>query len=214
MIKVLIVDDHALFRKGIKGSLEGHEEFRIIGEARDGLESLQKARQLNPDIILMDLNMPRLGGLAAIRELQKELPSIKILVLTVSEKEADLFAAVKAGASGYMLKDVEPRKLIEAIELVSQGEAAFSPSLAHKILDEFSGGTAVAREAPEETSLTAREKEIIDLVAAGKSNREIAESLFISENTVKTHLKNTLEKLHMHNRAQAAAYVSRLGLNE
>ncbi len=213
MIKVLIVDDHALFRKGTRGALQGMEQFSIVGEASDGIQALEAAMRLSPDVVLMDLHMPRQGGLDTIKALQKQVPGARVLVLTMSEKEADLFAAVKAGAAGYLLKDVESHKLAEAVEAVARGEAAFSPGLAHRILDEFSGKTEAAPDQPSKLALSPREQEIMKLVAQGQSNRQIGESLFISENTVKTHLKNTLEKLHMHSRAQAAAYIAGLGLD-
>lgn len=214
-VKVLVVDDHALFRRGIAAVLANQEGLEVVGEAADGLESIEKARAIAPDVILMDLNMPRCSGLEAIQALQAEMPQINILVLTVSEMETDLFAAVKFGATGYLLKKAEPEELISAILHIARGEVIVSPLMATKLLTEFKDLTAgTAREAvePAEADLSPREGEVLQLVAQGATNKEIADSLFISENTVKTHLKNIMEKLHLANRSQAAAYAIKRGL--
>ena len=214
-IKVLIVDDHTLFRRGIAAVLANQEGLEVVGEASDGLEAIQKAKEIVPDVILMDLNMPRCSGLEAIQALQTEMPQINVLVLTVSEMEADLFASVKFGARGYLLKKAEPEELVQAIGHVAQGGAMVSPLMATKLLAEFQDlTTGVDREPVEETNadLSPREGEVLQLVATGATNKEIAESLFISENTVKTHLQNIMEKLHLANRSQAAAYAVEKGL--
>ncbi|MFC1978098.1 response regulator [Chloroflexota bacterium] len=214
-IKVLVVDDHTLFRRGIAAVLAHQEGLEVVGEAADGLEAIEKAREIAPDVILMDLNMPRCSGLDAIQALQAEMPQINILVLTVSEMETDLFAAVKFGATGYLLKKAEPEELISAILHIAQGEVIVSPLMATKLLTEFKDLTAGAeRESVEkaDADLSPREGEVLQLVAQGATNKEIADSLFISENTVKTHLKNIMEKLHLANRSQAAAYAIKRGL--
>ncbi len=214
-IKVLVVDDHTLFRRGITAVLARQEGLVVVGEAADGLESIEKAREIAPDVILMDLNMPRCSGLEAIQALQAEMPQINILVLTVSEMETDLFAAVKFGATGYLLKKAEPEELISAILHISQGEVIVSPLMAAKLLTEFKDLTAGAeRESAEkaDADLSPREGEVLQLVAQGATNKEIADSLFISENTVKTHLKSIMDKLHLANRSQAAAYAIKRGL--
>jgi len=214
-IKVLVVDDHALFRRGIAAVLADQESLEVVGEASDGLEAIEKAKEIAPDVILMDLMMPRCSGLEATQALQAEMPEVNVLVLTISEMEADLFAAVKFGAKGYLLKNTEPDELIRAIFHIAQGGVIVSPLMARKLLDEFKDLTAgVERQHIEEadTNLSPREGEVLQLVAQGATNKEIADSLFISENTVKTHLRNIMEKLHLANRSQAAAYAVKRGL--
>ena len=214
-IKVLVVDDHTLFRRGIAAVLASEESLEVVGEATDGLEAIEKAREIAPDVILMDLNMPHCSGLEAIQALQTEMPQVNVLVLTVSEEETDLFAAVKFGATGYILKDTEPEELIHAILHIAQGGVIISPLMATKLLTEFKDLTAgVERDPIEEANadLSPREGEVLQLVAQGATNKEIADSLFIAENTVKTHLKSIMEKLHLANRSQAAAYAVKKGL--
>ncbi|MFC1916199.1 response regulator [Chloroflexota bacterium] len=214
-IKVLVVDDHTLFRRGITTVLANQENLEVAGEATDGLEAIEKAEAIVPDIILMDLNMPRCSGLEATQALQAKMPQVNILVLTVSDKEADLLAAMKFGAKGYILKNTEPDALIQAIFNIAQGGAIISPLMATKLLTEFKdlekrAETKSTREA--ESNLSPREDEVLQLVAQGATNKEIADSLFISENTVKTHLRNIMDKLHLANRSQAAAYAVKKGL--
>ncbi len=214
-IKVLIVDDHTLFRRGIAAVMANQNGLEVVGEAADGLEAIQKAKEIVPDVILMDLNMPRCSGLEAIQALQTEMPQVNVLVLTVSEMEADLFASVKFGARGYLLKKAEPEELVQAIRHIAQGGAMVSPLMATKLLAEFQDlSTGVDRKPVEEVNadLSPREGEVLQLVAKGATNREIADALFISENTVKTHLQNIMEKLHLANRSQAAAYAVEKGL--
>ena len=214
-IKILVVDDHTLFRRGINTVLANKEGIEVVGEAADGLEAIEKAREISPDVVLMDLNMPRCSGLEAIQALQAEMPQINVLVLTISETEADLFAAMKFGARGYLLKKTEPEELIHAIQHIAQGGVIVSPMMATKLLDEFKDLTAgVKRETPEkvDANLSPREGEVLQLVAQGATNKEIAEALFISENTVKTHLRSIMETLHLANRSQAAAYAVKRGL--
>ena len=214
-IKVLVVDDHTLFRRGIAAVLANQENLEVVGEASGGLEAIEKAKQIVPDVILMDLNMPRCSGLEATQALQIEMPEVNILVLTVSDKEADLFAAVKFGARGYILKNTEPEELIHAILHIAQGGVIVSPLMATKLLTEFkdlSGGAEKESIQGTDADLSPREGEVLQLVAQGASNKKIADSLFISENTVKTHLRNIMEKLHLANRSQAAAYAINRGL--
>jgi DNA-binding NarL/FixJ family response regulator len=196
-IRVLIVDDHSLFRRGIASVLDMDENLEVVGEAADGLEAIEKARQLSPEVILMDLNMPNCSGLEAIQALQAEKPNIKVLVLTVSEMEEDLFASVKYGARGYLLKKAEPEELISAIIGIAQGGVIISPLMATKLLTEFKDLSSGVEKKPaeeEESELTPREGEVLQHVAQGATNREIADAMFISENTVKTHLQNIMEK--------------------
>ena len=214
-IKVLVVDDHALFRRGIAAVLANQESLEIVGEATDGLEAIAKAEKIAPDVILMDLNMPHCSGLEATQALQTKMPQVNILVLTVSESESDLFAAMKFGAKGYILKNTEPEELIHAIFHIAQGGVIVSPIMATKLLTEFKDqGARAERAATQEAepTLSPREGEVLQLVAQGATNKEIADSLFISENTVKTHLRNIMEKLHLANRSQAAAYAVNRGL--
>jgi DNA-binding NarL/FixJ family response regulator len=213
VLKVLLVDDHALFRSGVAGLLQRRDDFEVVGEARDGEEALAKAEELMPDVILMDIYMPRCDGLQATRRIKEILPSTKIVILTVSEEDHTLFEAIKSGAHGYLLKNIEPQDLFDMLRGVSQGEAPISRATAAKILDEL------AKRAHEEPAssqlkdrLTQREREVLMLLTRGATNKEIAASLCISENTVKNHLRNILEKLHLENRVQAAAFALREGL--
>ncbi len=214
-IKVLVVDDHTLFRRGIITVLANQENLEIVGEAADGLKAIEKAEEVVPDVILMDLNMPHCSGLEATQALQTKMPQVNILILTVSDNEADLFAAMKFGATGYLLKNTEPEELIQAIFYISQGGAIISPLMATKLITEFKNleTGAERKPAPEaEANLSPREDEVLRLVSQGATNKEIGDSLFISENTVKTHLRNIMDKLHLANRSQAAAYAVKKGL--
>lgn len=214
-IRVLLVDDHALFRKGIASILAGERGFEVVGEASDGLEALERARELMPDVILMDIFMPGSNGLEATRRIKEALPYVKIIMLTVSEEDQNLFEAIKSGAQGYLLKKIEPRELFAMVKGVVHGDAPISSAMAAKILGEFA--RQARRTAPPRqpgADLSPREKEVLELVTQGKSNKEIAGALAIAENTVKNHLKNILEKLHLENRVQAATFALREGLVE
>ncbi len=214
-IKVLVVDDHTLFRRGIVTVLADQKNLEVVGEASDGLEAIQKAKEIAPDVVLMDLNMPHCSGLEATQALQTEMPQVNIIILTVSDKESDLFAAMRFGARGYILKNAEPDELTHAILHIARGGVMISPLMATKLLTEFKDlGVGVEGESAKEveTILTRREGEVLQLVAQGETNKEISASLFISENTVKTHLRNIMEKLHLANRSQAAAYAVKKGL--
>ncbi len=208
-IRVLIVDDHELFRRGVASLLTEREDMEVVGEASNGVEAVERARELMPDVVLMDIKMPEMDGLAATKQLKTEMPYVRIMMLTVSETDEDLFEAIKAGASGYLLKNVDPDALVASVAQVQRGEVPIAPTMAAKILRELT--------TPSETSLhalTARERQVLELLASGMANKEIAYRLEISENTVKNHLRNILEKLHLQNRVQAALYAVRMGLTE
>lgn len=213
-IRVLIVDDHTLFRKGLIGLLQQQKGIEVAGEAKDGEEGIRLATTLKPDLILMDVNMPTCNGIQATKAIRDALPETGIIMLTVSEEDDDLFAAVKAGARGYLIKNVEPDQLVKAIHLLVKGEAVIPHGMASKLLNEFSAISrkSAAPEASDLKPLTEREKEILQTLAKGYSNKEIANELCISEHTVKIHLKNILKKLHMNNRIQAAVYAHQQGL--
>jgi DNA-binding NarL/FixJ family response regulator len=210
-MRVLLADDHALFRAGIASLLRAWD-FEVTGEAGNGLEALELARRLRPDLILMDITMPEANGLEATRLIKAELPDIRIVIVTVSDDDEHLFEAVKSGAEGYLLKDMSEQELERTLRALESGEPALSPSLASKILDEYS---RLAREGPSKQAsdaLTPREREVLQLVADGATNREAAKTMFLSEHTVNFHMKNILQKLHLRNRAQAVAYAVRSGL--
>lgn len=210
-MRVLIADDHALFRDGLRSLLEARG-VEVVAEARNGREAVELARASAPDIVLMDLKMPEMGGLDAIRVLVAELPDVKTVVLTASEDDADLFEAVKSGAQGYLPKDLEADAFFALLEGVTRGEPALTPSLARKVLHEFAR-PAPSRHERAPDALTEREQEVLELLVDGvTSNRELADRLSISENTIKYHLRNILDKLHLQNRAQVIAYAVRQGL--
>ena len=207
-IKILIVDDHPLIRRGLSAVIEETEGMTIIGEAMDGLQAIKRARDLSPDVVLMDIFMPTMNGVEATAIVVRNHPWMKVMMLTISDKEEDLYSAIKAGASGYLLKNVRPKELVDAITQVVQGGAIITPNLAPRLLDELLEERADTGQ-PSPTSLTHRERDVLELVSSGLSNREIANKLFVSENTIKTHLRNIMDKYHFKNRAQAAAYIAR-----
>jgi DNA-binding NarL/FixJ family response regulator len=208
-LRVLIVDDHSLFRKGVHVALEGQAGIEVIGEAEDGNMAIAQALDGMPDIILMDINMPNCNGLEATRQIKRLLPHVKIIMLTVSDTDSDLFEAIKGGADGYLLKDVSEQELPQLLKRSAKGEALLQGLLATRILDEFrKQGEKEQPNQPLLLPLSEREQEVLKLVAGGSSNREIAGQLFISENTVKHHLSNILEKLHLQNRIQLAIYAA------
>lgn len=212
-IRIMLVDDHALFRKGIASLLAAEPGFEVVGEAGDGVQALEQVQELMPDVILMDVNMPRASGPEATRRIMAILPYVKIVMLTVSEDDQDLFEAVRSGAQGYLLKKIEPKGLFDTLRGVVRGEASISRLMAAKLLGEFSRqGNQQAVPNGRQTELSIREDEVLGLVAQGRSNKEIAAALTISENTVKNHLKNILGKLHLENRVQAATFALREGL--
>jgi DNA-binding NarL/FixJ family response regulator len=208
-IRVLIVDDHSLFRKGLRAVLEGQAGIDVIGEAVDGSDAITQALAGTPDIILMDINMPSCNGLQATRKIKSLLPHTKIVMLTISDTDSDLFEAIKNGADGYLLKDVDAHELPGLLQRSAGGEALLQGFLAAKILEEFRKGEGKQRPAQSTLpDLSCREQEVLKLVAKGSSNKDIARQLFISENTVKHHLSNILEKLHLQNRIQLAVYAT------
>ncbi|HAX24370.1 MAG TPA: response regulator transcription factor [Thermomicrobiales bacterium] len=207
-MRVLIADDHALFRDGLRSLLEARG-IDVVAEAKNGREAVELARSEQPEIVLMDLAMPEAGGLAATRIISADLPDVRVVVLTASEDDADLFEAIKSGAQGFLPKDIEAQRLFELLDGVIRGEPALTPGLARKLLDEFAQPDTPRPERPS-TQLTDRERDVLKLLVQGiTSNRELAERLVISENTVKYHLRNILAKLHLENRAQVVAYALR-----
>ncbi|MEP7032834.1 MAG: response regulator transcription factor [Actinomycetota bacterium] len=215
-LRVLVCDDHALFRRGLQMVLEQEPDLELVGEASDGVEAVEKAQELMPDVVLMDVRMPRRSGIEAAGDIKDMLPHVKILMLTISDEEADLYEAIKAGASGYLLKEIPIDEVAEAIRSVWAGQSRISPSMASKLLTEFAAMSKASSEKPQVPAprLTDREMEVLKLVAQGLNNRDIAKRLFISENTVKNHIRNILEKLHLHSRMEAVVYAVREKLLE
>jgi len=214
VIRVLIVDDHALYRRGLLTVLGTEDGIEVVGEAADGIEAVDQAEETLPDVIVMDVSMPKRGGIDACRVIKQRVPSARILMLTSSDDEANLFEAVRAGANGYLLKDVPPEEVAAGIRGVFHGQSLLSPMMATKLLTEFaqiSQRETVPAPTPglELPRLTDRELEILKLVARGRLNREIATELFIAENTVRNHIRNILDKLQMHSRMEAAMYAVR-----
>jgi DNA-binding NarL/FixJ family response regulator len=211
---VLLADDHSLFREGLAGIISSQPDMEVVGEANDGLEAIVKAGELKPDLILMDIQMPGIDGLEATRKIKHKLPDTTIVVLTVRDDEKNLFEAIKIGAQGYLLKNIRSREMLEMLRGALQGEAAISPHLAGRMLEEF---RRLSRVIPpdtsdEELSLTQREQQVLDLVAQGFADKEIAAALSISLHTVKTHLRNILAKLQVTNRHEAARIAKHKGL--
>jgi DNA-binding NarL/FixJ family response regulator len=208
-IRVVVVDDQELFRRGLTMLLAAEDDIEVVGEASDGAAATELAASAVPDIVLMDVRMPKLSGIEACLSIKEAAPTAKIIMLTVSDEEADLYQAVKNGASGYLLKDSSISEVANAVRVVKEGQSLISPSMATKLLDEFkqiSGGRRPDVPAPR---LTDRELEVLRLVARGLNNRDIAKQLFISENTVKNHVRNILEKLQLHSRMEAVMYAVR-----
>ncbi len=210
-IRLLLADDHALFRKGLVSLLKREEEFQVVGEAENGDEAIKKAKQLKPDLVLMDIHMPVTDGIEATRRITEMLPSTRVVILTVSEDDKDLFEGIKCGAHGYLLKKLEPEELYKMLRGVFEGEAPISRTTASKILNEFVLQARKKTVAESEEELSAREKEVLQFLASGLTNKEIGNKLGIAENTVKNHLKNILGKLHLENRVQAATYALKKG---
>ena len=213
-MRIVIADDHALFRGSLRSLVESRG-LEVVGEAATGQQAIELARRLQPDVILMDLAMPEMSGLEATRLLAAELPAVKVVVLTGSDDDAKLFEAVKAGAQGYLLKNLESEDFFSLLERVEHGEPALSPAIARKLLQEFSRPARTSAAAPNPDELTEREREVLELLVEGvTSNRKLARRLGVSENTVKFHIRHILDKLHLNSRAQAVGYAVRHGLIE
>jgi len=213
-IKVLIADDHRVVREGLSAILKTKEEIEVVGEAKDGQEAVEKARALLPDVILMDVSMPRMGGVEATRIVKRELPHIGIVALTMYEEQQYIFDLVRAGATGYLLKDTDSAQIVSAIKAIYRGESLIHPSVASKILAEFSLlAQGKGRKRPgADHDLTEREITVLRLVADGKTNKEIANNLDLSEKTVKNHVRNIFHKLQVYDRTQAAISAIRKGI--
>ncbi len=220
-IRVIIVDDHALFRRGLAELLSEEEDLEVVGQAANGAEAIQKAMALAPDVIVMDLNMPGSGGIETTAYLLQKRPSANVLILTVSEQAADLFHALSVGARGYVIKTADPQEIVDALRQIHAGWVVVSPAMAPRLISELGraviaipDGGAMAEKAngDAETELTTREQEVLQRLSRRLSNAEIASELVLSENTIKTHIKNILFKLHLKNRSQAAEYATRLEL--
>lgn len=214
VIRLMIVDDHALVRQGLKQILGLEEDFIVVGEVQHGDEVIEKVLSLKPDVILMDINLPGKNGIELTAELKAKIPAVKILALTIDTDQYHLSKIIKAGALGYILKDIDPDTLCEAIRTVARGDAYIQPCLLAKLLTELRQSVSEEKKAilPEHLGLTHRELEIVSYIACGESNKEIAEKLFISEKTVKNHVSNILRKMDLQDRTQVAIYAYRQGL--
>jgi len=210
-MRVLVVDDHMLYRRGLEMVLATEDDVEIVGEASDGVDAIAKAEQLQPDLVLLDVRMPRRSGVQACSEIKRVAPGCRIIMLTASHEHSDLFEAVRAGATGYLLKDVPAEEIADGLRAVMGGQSLISPSMAGALLTEFA---SLSRRPPERSEvpaprLTPREIEVLRLVATGMFNKDIAAQLFISDNTVKNHVRNILEKLQLHSRMEAVMYAVR-----
>ncbi len=214
-LRVLLADDHDLFRKGIASLLSEREDMEVVGDVENGQKAIETARAISPDLILMDVHMPGCDGIAAVKVIKKELPHVKVVMLTAFDNDEDLFAAIKNGADGYLLKNVPPSQFLSFLAGVMRGEAAISGVLADRILCEFRNPEQASKSDRDPCeALTPREVETLELLVQGKTNREIANALSVSENTVKRHLVDIMEKLHLENRIQLAVYAVHQGLDK
>ena len=212
MIRVLLVDDQALVRSGFRLILETREDLDVVGEAEDGREAVELARKLRPDVILMDVRMPNVDGVEATRRLAALGSPARVLILTTFDLDEYVYEAIRAGASGFLLKDVQPAQLVDAVRVVAAGEALLAPTVTRRLLDRFAGQLPSSEPPPELARLTERELEILTLMAEGLSNAELAERLFLSETTVKTHVSSVLRKLELRDRVQAVVLAYRAGV--
>jgi DNA-binding NarL/FixJ family response regulator len=206
--RILIADDHAHAREAIRELLSLHDQFQIVGEATNGIDAIELTEQLMPDLILMDINMPQMDGLEATKRIKEKFPYVKVVIITVSDEVTNLFEALKKGAQGYLLKNIDPDVWHDYLQAIADDEVPMSEDLAYKILKEF---TTQKEKKTEKNPLSAREKEVLELVAKGKTNKRISVELNISEYTVKNHLKNILKKLHLENRVQLTSYAYESG---
>jgi DNA-binding NarL/FixJ family response regulator len=216
-IRLLLVDEQKLYREGLTAVFARSGNIRVVGQARTGLEACEKARRVRPDVVLMDTRIPEMDGVTAARSILSELPMTRIAMLTESHSANDLLDCIKAGARGYITKDVSISNLIDAVKRIAQGEAVITPELASRLLDEFAAMARVrdheaAAMESDTAKVTDRERDVLELLVQGATNRDIARQLLITENTVKVHLRNILEKLHLRNRQQAAAFAISSGL--
>jgi DNA-binding NarL/FixJ family response regulator len=216
LVRILIVDDHALFRRGLQAVLSQELDMLVVGEAGNGVEAARMAAEVVPDVVLMDVRMPQGGGIEACAVIKEVIPSANVIMLTTSDDELDLYNSIKAGAMGYLLKEIRIEDVAPSIRAVQSGRSLISPSMAGKLLNEFA--TMIKRDDEKHPALaprlTDREMDVLRLVARGMNNRDIARALFISENTVKNHVRNILEKLHLHSRMEAVVYAVREKLLE
>ena len=203
-LRVLLVDDHKLFRSGVRALLARQPDFEVVGEAADGLDGVKQARQLQPDVVLLDLDMPGISGREVVRTLTEEIPQTRVLMLTVSEDADDLLETLRAGAAGYLLKNIDTEYFVEAIRRAADGESVVSPEMTGKLVAGLKRQTSTV--SPEKDVLTAREREILAVLARGASNKEIAREFELAESTVKIHVQNILRKLNLTSRVQAAVY--------
>ncbi len=212
--RILIVEDHTILREGLRSLLSSHQDLEVAGEADNGMEAVRIAEKLLPDLILMDLSMPRMGGIEAIREIKKRQPKNKILVLTVNDSEEYILAALKAGADGYILKDSTHAELLQAIRNILSGKRVLSPSVSEKVIEGYLEGKKIQQPLSPWDTLTHREREILKLIGEGYKNKEIADYLFISPNTVEKHRSNLMEKLNLHSASALTTYAIEKGLIE
>jgi DNA-binding NarL/FixJ family response regulator len=211
-VRVVLVDDDDLMRAGLRSVLSSDETIDVVGEAGDGREAVRRIRELSPDLVLMDIRMPDLDGIAATREVLASSPGVKVVVLTTFEEDDYIFDALSAGASGFLLKRTRPEELIAAIHTVADGDSLLSPSVTRRVIDRMAGEPTLVQASPRVDELTPREREVLELVARGLSNREIAERFVIEESTVKTHIKRILMKLGLRDRVQAVIFAYENGL--
>jgi DNA-binding NarL/FixJ family response regulator len=214
VIQVLLVEDERIFRKGVVACLAMAADIQVVGEVDNGLDALHAVPRLHPDLILMDIDMPVMGGVEATRQIKAAHPEVKVVVLTVSDLDHDLFEAIKAGADGYLLKKLGPEELASAVRQAYEGDSPLSPAVAGKVLKEFREGRGAGAPTEESNRLTARELEVLQLATQGYPYKEIGGKLFVAESTVKNHMRNIMEKLHLRNRSEAIAYALRNRLTE
>jgi DNA-binding NarL/FixJ family response regulator len=212
IVRVLLAEDHTIVRKGLRSLLDGEAGIEVIGEAKDGREAIEKAGQLHPDVVVMDITMPGLNGLEATRQIKKRFPEVQVVILTVHANEEYVFQILRAGASGYVVKQAAPGELISAIQAAYRGESFLSPSISRKVIEEYVRQAEATAEPDSYDQLTDREREVLQLIAEGHPNREIAGLLHISVKTVETHRARLMDKLDLHSTAELTQYALRRGM--